>query len=194
MIIFAKPILMMLFPNASSGEFVYQISAISIIFITLEQTINGALQGLGKFYIPVLSLSVGVIIKLIINLILIRINPNDFVLGGTAGAAVGTVACHLVSMVISVCDLRKNIKISFEFTKFVLKPILATATMGILAFETYKTLNGIIIQNIAIILTSIFAVIVYIMCILVTRIFSKDELETLPLGRILNKRRKSYNR
>ena len=147
MIIFAKPILMMLFPNASSGEFVYQISAISIIFITLEQTINGALQGLGKFYIPVLSLSVGVIIKLIINSILIRINPDNFVLGGTAGAAVGTVACHFVSMIISVCALRKNIKINFEFTKFVLKPILATVTMGILAFEIYKTLNGIIIQN-----------------------------------------------
>ena len=193
MIIFAKPILMMLFPNASSGEFVYQISAISIIFITLEQTINGALQGLGKFYIPVLSLSVGVIIKLIINLILIRINPDNFVLGGTAGA-VGTVACHFVSMIISVCALRKNIKINFEFTKFVLKPILATVTMGILAFEIYKTLNGIIIQNIAIILTIIFTVIVYTMCILVTKIFSKDELETLPLGRILNKRIKSYNR
>ena len=192
MIIFAKPILMMLFPNASSGEFVYQISAISIIFITLEQTINGALQGLGKFYIPVLSLSVGVIIKLIINLILI--NPDNFVLGGTAGAAVGTVACHFVSMIISVCALRKNIKINFEFTKFVLKPILATVTMGILAFEIYKTLNGIIIQNIAIILTIIFTVIVYTMCILVTKIFSKDELETLPLGRILNKRIKSYNR
>ena len=190
MIIFAKPILMMLFPNASSGEFVYQISAISIIFITLEQTINGALQGLGKFYIPVLSLSVGVIIKLI----LIRINPDNFVLGGTAGAAVGTVACHFVSMIISVCALRKNIKINFEFTKFVLKPILATVTMGILAFEIYKTLNGIIIQNIAIILTIIFTVIVYTMCILVTKIFSKDELETLPLGRILNKRIKSYNR
>lgn len=34
MIMFAKPILEMLFPNASGGEFIYQISSMSIIFIT----------------------------------------------------------------------------------------------------------------------------------------------------------------
>ena len=55
----------MLFPNASSGEFIFQISSISIVFITLEQTINGALQGLGKLKVPVIALSIGVSIKLI---------------------------------------------------------------------------------------------------------------------------------
>ena len=56
MILFAKPILEILFPNASSGELILKISSISIIFIALEQTINGALQGLGKVSIPVKSL------------------------------------------------------------------------------------------------------------------------------------------
>ena len=191
MIIFAKPILMMLFPNASSGEFLYQVSAISIVFVTLEQTVNGALQGLGKVYIPVIALGIGVIVKLITNVVLIKINPNDFMLGGIVGAAVGTLLCHIISMIISIYALKKNVRIKFEFTKFVLKPILATLIMAILSFETYKLLISIINQNIAIILTIIFAVVVYIMSIYITKIFSKEELEMLPIGKIFNKNKKS---
>lgn len=191
MMIFAKPILMMLFPNASSGEFVYQVSAISIIFITLEQTINGALQGLGKVYIPVIALGIGVIVKLITNTILIKINPNDFIFGGIVGAAIGTLLCHIISMIISVYALKKNIRIKFEFTKFILKPIIATFIMAILSFETYKVLKSIINPNIAIILTIIFAVIVYIISIYITKIFSKEELEMLPIGKIFYKNTKN---
>lgn len=192
MIIFAKPILMMLFPNASSGEFLYQVSAISIVFITLEQTVNGALQGLGKVNIPVIALGIGVIVKLITNVILIKINPNDFILGGIVGAAVGTLLCHIISMIISIYALKKNLRIKFEFTKFVMKPILATLVMAISSFETYKLLNSIINQNIAIILTIIFAVVVYIVSIYIIKIFSKEELEMLPIGKIFNRDKKSY--
>ena len=69
MFIFADPILNLLFPNASSGTLLLQISSLTIIFTVLIQTINGALQGLGKILIPVISLGIGVAVKLILNLI-----------------------------------------------------------------------------------------------------------------------------
>lgn len=56
MFIFAGPILNLLFPNASAGETVLQISSLMIIFTILDQTINGALQGYGKLMIPTISL------------------------------------------------------------------------------------------------------------------------------------------
>lgn len=56
MFIFAGPILNLLFPNASAGEMVLQISSLTIIFTILDQTINGALQGYGKLMIPTISL------------------------------------------------------------------------------------------------------------------------------------------
>lgn len=56
MCIFAGPILNLLFPNASSGEMILQISSLTIIFTILDQTINGALQGYGKLIIPAISL------------------------------------------------------------------------------------------------------------------------------------------
>ena len=56
MLIFAGQILNLLFPNASAGEVVLQISSLTIIFTILDQTINGALQGFGKLKIPAISL------------------------------------------------------------------------------------------------------------------------------------------
>ena len=80
MILFAKPILMLLFPNATSGSFIYQISCLGIIFIVLEQTISGALHGLGKIIVPGIALLIGVIVKFLLNCFLLPINPEVFFL------------------------------------------------------------------------------------------------------------------
>lgn len=46
MAVFAQPILNLIFPNASSGAMLLQISAFTVVFSVLAQTANGALQGL----------------------------------------------------------------------------------------------------------------------------------------------------
>ena len=58
MIVFAGPILGLLYPNASDGAVILQISALTIIFTILDQTINGALQGYGLLKIPAISLGI----------------------------------------------------------------------------------------------------------------------------------------
>lgn len=180
MLVFAEPILKMLFPRASTGTFIYQISSLSIIFITMEQTITGILQGLGKVIVPVISLIIGVSIKLIINLILVKINPNDFILGGVAGAAFATVICHIISMNISFFVLRKNIKLKISILKFFIKPIIASSIMAVMGLVIYKYLNSIIMQNIAIIVSIASAIVLYVVIVLVLKIFNKEELEMLP--------------
>ena len=85
--IFGKEILKVLFPNASDGSEILKISSLSIIFIALGQTFNGVLYGIGKTNIPIISVSVGVIAKLICNQILV---PHvEWKIGGTVGAAIG---------------------------------------------------------------------------------------------------------
>lgn len=189
-IIFAEPILQMLFPNASSGAFILQISSIGIVFIMIEQNINGALQGLGKVNVPVISLGVGVTAKLLINLILVRINPKNFILGGVAGAALGTVVCHIISMTISLIILRKNIDLDFKISKFIIKPAIATEVMGIVSFYMYKWLKCIIMQNIAIIVSIIFAVLIYVIIIFRIRVFDEEEIYMLPFSKYFHKKRR----
>ena len=57
MCIYAQPILNLLFPNASAGAVILEISSLTILFTILDQTINGSLQGYGKLIIPTASLA-----------------------------------------------------------------------------------------------------------------------------------------
>lgn len=182
MCIFAGPILQLLFPNASSGATILQISSLTIIFTILDQTINGALQGYGKLKIPVISLGIGVISKLILNLILVPI-PEI----GVNGAAIASVVCHLVAFAIAIVSLMRNIKLDLTFSKFVIKPIVATFMMGICSYYTYLALTGIIAKKMATILAIVLAVIVYGLAIVTLKVFSKEELSMMPAGEKLCK-------
>ena len=181
MIILANPILELLFPNQSSGAFLLQISAISITFIMLNQNISAVLHGLGKTIIPAVSLVISSIIKLILNTVLVKINPGTFILGGTAGAAFATVISHIFSFLISLYILRKNIKIKFGI-RSIIKPMVATIMMTICMIFTYNNLLRIVSEKMCIILTIFSAIIIYIVLILILRVFSEKEIKMLPFG------------
>ena len=97
MIIFADFILEILFPNANNGVILLQINSISIVFSLLAQTINGVLQGIGKTNIPVISSTLGVIVKLICNMSLIKIEQI-----GINGAAIGNIMCNLINFLVGL--------------------------------------------------------------------------------------------
>lgn len=177
MFIFAQPILNLLFPNANDGALILQISALTIIFTILDQTINGALQGFGKLMIPTISLATGVFVKFIFNITLIKI-PSI----GVYGAAWGSVACHLVAFCIAFIMLRKYIKLNLTFSKFVLKPVISTAIMGICSYFTYLALKGIIVERLATIIAIMVAVVIYSLAIVALKVFTKDEFKMMPAG------------
>lgn len=182
MILFAKQILELLFPNATSGAFIYQISCLGIIFIVLEQTISGALHGLGKMLTPAIALGIGVIIKFILNMYLIPINPSDFFLGGTAGAAISTVVCHAVALTIEFKILSKNINLKLDKNKFIVKPVIACLIMGTIAYIFNITLFQCLNEKISTMLLILMCVIIYILLLIILRVFSEEEIYMIPYG------------
>lgn len=178
MFIYATQILELLFPNASSGGTLLAISAFTIIFTVLAQTINGALQGLGKIRVPAIALGCGVIVKLIANLILIPIEGIY-----ENGAAIGSVLCHIVSFTIVYNVLKRTVKLDFRISEMILKPLIITIIMSIVSYATYK---GILIlgisSRIATIIGIIIAVIVYAILIILFKILSKEDIYMLPKG------------
>ena len=177
MFLFASQILGVLFPNASAGATVLQISSLTIIFTILDQTIGGALQGYGKLMIPALAMGAGVIVKFILNLILVPI-PEI----GVNGAAWASVACHVVAFTISIISLMRTFKLKLNFNKFVIKPIIATAIMGVCSYFIYNQITGIISNNLATIIAIFAAVVIYTLAVLALKIFSREEIEMMPGG------------
>ena len=181
-ILFATQSLALLFPNATSGAFIYQISCLGIIFIVLEQTISGALHGLGKMLTPAIALGIGVIIKFILNMYLIPINPSDFFLGGTAGAAISTVVCHAVALTIEFKILSKNINLKLDKNKFIVKPVIACLIMGTIAYIFNITLFQCLNEKISTMLLILMCVIIYILLLIILRVFSEEEIYMIPYG------------
>ena len=187
MIIFAQPILKLLFPNQLSGAFILQMSSTSILFIVLEQTISGVLQGIGKPFIPAIALGCGVIAKFVLNAILIPISPDIFMLGGTAGAAFATTVCHMIAFGIDLHIMKKHITLKVNKKDYIIKPMIATIMMGICSLFIYHTLMSMISEKLCTIIAIISAAIIYVILVFLLKIFSEENIFMIPYGQKIYK-------
>ena len=177
MIVFAQPILNLLYPNANQGALLLQLISVSVIFSILDQTINGALQGFGKVMVPATALGIGCLVKLVLNIILLKIPFFNIY-----GAAIGSIACHAVAFTIVFNVLKKYVKLDLPFNKFVIKPAMATAIMAICSYTLYLLMDRIISGRLATIIAMLFAVVIYLAAVVALKIYNKEDIYMLPKG------------
>ncbi len=178
MAVLAKPILTLLFPNAVAAEapVLLQISSLVVIFTLMNQTLGGALQGLGKVMVPAVALAFGAVVKVIVNLVLI---PTI----GINGAAIGSIACSLTAMIIELVFLHKSLRLDINLKQALLKPIFVTIIMGIASLLSYQCVIMLINRaSIATISAIIMAVIVYFVGIVLLKVLDKEDYHMLPYG------------
>ena len=142
---YPNEILNLLFPNATSGWKILRVSAISIIFITLEQINNTILEGLEKPFVPIISILIGVIVKAILNRILVPQVNTPY--GGTIGACISTVMCHIVATLISIKGLKsiKNIKLNARSN---IKAIAIPLILSIAMIAITKAINNVFFREV----------------------------------------------
>lgn len=173
----AQPILNLIYPTASDGAEVLMVYAIAMIFIALNQTINGGLYGLNKTYIPAIALIVGIIIKFVLNIVLIS-NPNIEIMG----AGISTIICQFVAFLICAISLQKNIKLHLKCWRMVIAPIFASIFMGVCTYFINQGLNTMIGQNMSTIISIILGAVIYIITIFVLKILKKEDIMMIPFG------------
>lgn len=174
----AEPIFKLLYPTVPYGYQLLQLSSIALIFIALNQTISGSLQGIGKVYAPATGLLLGCIAKFILNVILIRIPSINIY-----GAPISSIACQVISFTYGFSILKNQISLKLDLKKYIIKPLLCAFTMGIIAFLSYRIV--FVITNINIIAVSvsiILSVLSYFSLIFKTNTLNKDDINMLPMG------------
>jgi len=147
------------------------------VFAILSQTINGILQGYGKANVPVIALTVGVVVKIISNVCLLKIDGIY-----EKGAAIGNVLCYLMTFIIVYIILLRTINFKFSLFRLAIRPILATLIMSISSYNVYKLLIKVFSIRISMLITIFVAICVFFLCILLLRVFSKEEILMLPSG------------
>ena len=98
------------------------------------------------------------------------------------GAAIASVACHMISFTISYIVLKRNMKLNINKMKFIVKPLIATIIMGISAILSYKLVLRFASTSIATIIAIGIAVIVYISLVLILKILEKEDYYMIPGG------------
>ncbi len=174
----AQPIYKLIYPNASLGYDLLQLSSVALIFSALNQTISGSLQGMGKVYTPATGLIFGCIAKVILNIILIR-QPSVNIYG----AAISTIVCQVISFSICFGVLAKNLGIKIGLVKYIIKPLIAVAVMGAAVLGIYHGVMALVHSNLISTAVSICAgAVIYFVCVFALRIMSPEEISMLPFG------------
>lgn len=174
----AEPIYKLLYPNAQLGARLLQISSVALIFIALNQTISGSLQGIGKIFAPATGLLMGCVAKFVLNVILIR-QPSINIYG----APISSIACQVISFSYGFSVLRKQTSVKLGFKKYIVKPLAASVLMGVAAIVVYRAaMLACNINVIALFAAIAVAVCAYFFAVIKLKILTDEEVEQLPAG------------
>ena len=178
----AGPILHLLYP-AQPDEVemaipLLQITALTIITLSMMRTFSSCLQGVGKMVLPVVNLFIGAIAKIIVSYVLVgipAINVN--------GAAVGSVCAYLIAGVLNYRGLKKYAEADIDLAGTFIRPLISSVIMGAATIGVYKLIFAVCGSNALSTLVAIMiAVVLYFVLIFVTKTVSREEAYMLPKG------------
>ena len=104
-----------------------------LIFITLQQTTSGILQGLGRNIVPVVNMFLGAAVKAVLTYILVfRIGVN--------GAAYATAIGFALTTILNFWRVYQSVGPVIQFGDMIVRPGLAAAAMGLVLLPSYSLL------------------------------------------------------
>ena len=177
LIALAEPILQLIYPAASNGANILILSTLTMIFVSINYVVEGGLYGFGKVHIPAIALGIGAIIKLIMNIVLIS-NPSINILG----AVISSIVCQVILFVICMYYLNKEIKLKMNFKDHILKPIFASAIMGVIVYLVYMLLTTITGNTMSTIIAISVGVVLYVILVLLMKMLTKEDIYMIPFG------------
>ena len=184
-----------------------QVLGIALIFICLMILTNAILQTYGKEKLPIFTVIVGGIVKIIMNYFLVG-NPDINI----HGAPISTLCCYLVIVVLNLFFVWKYSPQKPRYLEVFAKPVAASLLMGGAAWAIYglasRVLDGaflalaqqmfadpdkiqlwsVYLANAACVLLGILAgVIVYGVLVIALRILRAEDVRSIPRGEKLIK-------
>jgi len=165
--------------------------------MAISQPMTNMLQAVGKANVPVKSLTVGAVVKVVANYIFIGIPSINI-----NGAVIGTVLCYLIVVIYNYIALIKATKVKVNIMSVVVKPLISSVLCGVAAYCAYgisykilpqRLLHGYSFANItATLIAVVAAIIVYIISMLLIGGLAKDDIIMMPKGEKIAKKLAKY--
>lgn len=172
--VLAEPIFNVVFPNAPLGATLLQIEVWAIIFSLVAQVSQGALNGIGKLFVPGISVLIAAVLKYILNIVLIPIYGEVIV-------PITTIIYHAVNCFIVTFVLYRTLRTKPDFKNAFIKPLVSSAIMGIVVLGMYYLLGMFnIATTIKMVICIAFGAMVYFITLLKSNVFTNEEKASLP--------------
>ncbi len=184
---FAGEALTLLFGNREQEiELVAPLLALlggSVVFSCLITTTNAILQANGHTCIPIVSMGVGVAVKLLVSYILIGTRGVE-----AAGAPIGSFCCSLCAAALNLFFIVYRCKYRPNLGRVLLKPLMAAAPAVGAAMFAYRLLCASLDMPTALVLAVSAAALVYLLLLPLLGGVSAEDIRLLPFGeRLFNK-------
>lgn len=185
--VLSEPIIALFYPRLGSAKHasvgsLLAILAISVIFLTVVQSLTAILQAVDKQKIPVKNLAIGALVKIILTYLLVGIRTLN-----VQGAAYSTIAAYLTAAALNYIDMKRKTKIDIKLKNIVPKPLAASLIMGAIVYITYNLIDGLVGMKLGALISVALGVVVYIIALPMTKAITKKDLELLPRGNKLEK-------
>ena len=185
LMVLADPIMHTVYGNTQGVDIsvnILVVMGIAVIVFAAATPMCSMLQAVGRVDMPLKLYTIGMIIKVISNYILVGI-PEINVQGGS----IGTLLCYTFVIIVSIYVLIKETKIVPDFKLVVIRPLIAAVICALVALLSYRLMQPLLpdTRYTALIITVvclIAACVVYSVFLLLLRAITKNDIMMLPKG------------
>ena len=175
------PILNLLAPEYTQadmqvGSIILAVFGITVIFNSLILVTNAMMQAHGDVTTPVINMIIGGVVKVLINFALVGIPELNIV-----GAAIGTLVCYLLIIVLNLIAMLRKKTIEMRSLTGLGKPLLASVLMGVVAYMVNGFLSAVS-PKLACVAAIGAAGLCYVILVVVLRVITYDDCQLLPKG------------
>lgn len=178
--VLARPIMQLLFPQKASLDMaaaLLRALAITVVFYSLSTLTNAVLQGIGKVSVPVYHAAIALVAQVIVLVVLlIGTNINLYAL------VFASATYSLLMCVLNARAVRKYLDYKEDMKQIFIKPFLAAAFMGLVAWFVFMGCDLLMDSRIALIPTLAIAIIVYFIFIIKFGAVTETEMKAVPSG------------
>lgn len=174
--VLAEPIMHIIYFNtpeeATAGTPLLAVFGIAVILYAVVSISGSILQSFGLVSRPLISLTVGGIIKCVLNAVLVGVESINIM-----GAPLATCLCYVVMIAMNLFFLRKYLSGCGVILINAAKTLVAALLMGGFAYGAYSVLSPLMGVKIGGMVSIMGAVVVYAVLVLVFKIVTVRELK-----------------
>jgi stage V sporulation protein B len=159
------------------GAPLLSILGVAVVFNCVVLLTNAILQAFGRVNIPVLTMAVGGVIKIVTNFILVG-TPSINIYG----APVGTSLCYGTIAILNILFILREVPQARGILRAFVKPLIASALMGGTAWGFYVITSRYIGARLGVLISIAAACVVYLVLIIVLKAVTKEDLTLIPRG------------